>query len=157
MIAYRSTLDGGSGNIGKYTVMAVNNGVKTVYPGMVGAITGDAIRLDNANIAIGNNIYKVDYAFYIEYLYNSEIWFKGNTWRNISIRGFLNNKSDSSQANYVKNIHFHSSLNNVFNRHTGAEGTITNAYMTWTDLPSGNGFYNALYNIYCYNNYDGVS
>lgn len=49
-----------------------------------------------------------------------------------------------------KNIWFNSALNAVFNARTGSTSMV-GASVTWTAMT--NGFYNALYNIYCYNNY----
>ena len=50
-----------------------------------------------------------------------------------------------------KNIHFNAGFNSSFNNTLGSN-TLAGINITWTAMT--NGFYNATYNIYCYNNYN---
>lgn len=147
MIAYRSTLDGGSGKLGDYTITTINNGVKTILPSM-------APRLENisgaANIVVGSNIFLTSYMMIDSPNFSGDIYFKGNRWRNLLVNRLLYNCYD----NRIKNIHFHPNLNNLFNG-TTANSSLIGRTITWSSFSSdlGYGFMNSAYNIYCFNDY----
>ena len=85
--------------------------------------------------------------FYYCNNFSSNIYFNGNIYRNINIKSMLGQTNNSLQ----KNVYFNSILNNVFNK-TDTSSIIGSA-ITWIDMEDNNGFYNEIYNIYCYNNY----
>ena len=97
------------------------------------------------------NIFGGDYAY--TYPYAPNIFFDAREWINIRIlsmfgSGYLNG-TEIFNKKTRKNVFFNSILNNVFNRENSY--SIAGRPITWT--PMTNGFYNAEYNFYMYNNY----
>jgi hypothetical protein len=58
---------------------------------------------------------------------------------------------DNTGKSLRKNIFFNPKFNSAFN--VSNQQSLVYRAITWTDMSDGNGFYNAAYNIYCYNNY----
>ena len=85
--------------------------------------------------------------------YAPNIYFEAKDWININIQGMFGggylNGPERFNANFRKNVFFNSILNNIFNRDD--YHSIADRNVTWT--PMTNGFYNAEYNFYMYNNY----
>ena len=77
--------------------------------------------------------------------FGSNIYIKRTNADSFTATGMLFGKNNQRRVN----IHFNSALNNYFNKSTSV--SIVEASITWTAMT--NGFYNAAYNIYCYNNY----
>ena len=80
--------------------------------------------------------------------FGSDVYFEHTSYTPM----LANSMFDSTNKSLRKNIHFHPSMNNVFNV-TSYRNTIVSDSISWTDMEDGNGFYNTYYNIYCYNNY----
>ena len=101
----------------------------------------------NSDIIIGNNVCNIYSMLYNCKGFGSNIFIKGNIFRNInssSMFHFCNNE-------LRKNIFFNSVLNNCFN--SSASNSIVGYPITWSSMT--NGFYNSTYNVYCYYNYGG--
>lgn len=92
-----------------------------------------------------NNLY--------QFLYNCKdfsktVYIKGTRSRELNISGLFYECNNSKR----KNIRFNSALDSIF-RATAYGKTLIWYSITWTSLT--NGFYNSVYNIYCYNDYSG--
>lgn len=131
-----------------------NNLNKTVGWGMQGGTSFNAwgmlegctkfnqdITIPNTCIDIGSLLWNCkDFA--------KTVYIKGTTARTLNVSYMLMDCNNSKR----KNIRFHPSLDSLF-RQTTASTSIVGKGITWTNLT--NGFYNSLYNIYCYNDYSG--
>lgn len=101
----------------------------------------------NQNIIIGNEV-KNCYAMMAQCTnFGKAIYFKGNVYRFMNTVNMIRGTKNSLR----KEIWFNSVFNNRFN--VASTLSIVGNNITWTDMD--NGFYNATYNIYCYNNYAG--
>lgn len=142
MILYKSSHSGGiSDKSEQYTVKydgSVQQGSACSY------FSHDDII--NSSIEVGNNI--CDVTWMLDYCTNfgNDVYIKGNTLRDLKVRGLFAYCNNSLQ----KNVHFNSVFNGIFNN---TINSIAGGLIEWTDMT--NGFYNATFNIYCYNNYSG--
>lgn len=143
---YRSVLnDGGSGEDYSATYTATING-ELQRGSCFGSYTDNT--LFNSPIVIGNNIDQCIYTLRGCSNFGSDVYIKGNSYRAINAYGMFFQTSNSKR----KNIHFNRVFDPIFyNNNNGYD--LVFSRLTWQNMT--NGYYNATFNIYCYNNYSG--
>ena len=102
----------------------------------------------NQPITIPSSVTNCSYMFYKCTSLSSDINIKGTAYRSLNIYSMLSGKNNSKRIN----VRFNSVLNNIFNVST-AGYTLVSSIINWTTMT--NGFYNTVYNVYCYYNYAG--
>lgn len=117
-----------------------NNIVQAIY-------TFNNCKNFNQNIIIPQRVIDCRNMFHGCTNFGQNIYIKGNTNRTINTVNMLQSMNNSLR----KNIWFNSSLNAQFNK--SDNNSLVGNSITWT--PMTNGFYNEVYNIYCYSNYSG--
>lgn len=100
----------------------------------------------NCDVVIGNKV-SIMHRMFANTNYGKNVYLKGTSYRFINVNSMFANCNNSIR----KNIFFHSSFNNKFNLTT--TDSVVGGSITWATMT--NGFYNATYNVYCYNNYSG--
>lgn len=145
MILYRSNprITYGHDYSEDYTVKVVSN--NELLPTSCSYLFKDNSAF-NSDIIIGNNVTNLYHMLNNCKGFGSNIFIKGNTYRNIDTSSMIYFGNNDIR----KNIFFNSVLNNCFNN---SSSSIVGYTITWSSMV--NGFYNSAYNIYCYYNYGG--
>lgn len=82
--------------------------------------------------------------------YNKSIYIKGNVYRNLKTTAMFGSAYGKVHS-VRRSVYFNIALNNCFNN--ANYPTVVGDNVKWTSMT--NGFYNSLYNVYCYYNYSG--
>lgn len=102
----------------------------------------------NQNIYIPSQINNLYHTFANCKSFSKNVYIQG-TYRVLNVAGMFNGCDNTKR----KNIFFNKALNSTFGQTGGT--SVIGASITWTNITGNVGFYNATYNIYCYNNYSG--
>lgn len=102
----------------------------------------------NKDIYIPSQINNLFHTFANCKSFSKNVYIQG-TYRVINVAGMFLNCDNTKR----KNIFFNNALNGQFGQ--SGSTSVIGAPITWTNITGNVGFYNATYNIYCYNNYSG--
>ena len=97
----------------------------------------------NQNVIVPKNVNSIQFMFNGATNFGKDVYFYTTNTSGAASKLFANGNNALR-----KNVHFNSAVNKLFNN-TGSY-SIAGASVSWTQMTGG--FYNAAYNIYCYNN-----